>query len=188
MEDNSEYIETEIAKVEPSENSSNETVSKSTDASMNENKRNFIDLNYLDNMDNVNYMLRYIPLDIDYNEFTWWDHYTIEEYLLASEYYNFVLPDDIDGNKHDIVISFGHKLKHLYYYESDYITDPFFEVSEEWYNVGYRARPVFETDFVKKSAYVYLIDKTDLADSEIASDEFDTFKAGNIPFELPPND
>ena len=85
------------------------------------------------------------------------------------------------GNKNlfysDIIISFGRGLKYLYYYEKDDVS--------LFGHEGYRARPIFERDYIKNSAYVYLIDKIKLSDSELASSDMTKFIEGDIPFELP---
>jgi len=146
-------------------------------------ERIFINLTYLGNMDDVYYRMRRLELYIEPEEkLTWWNHYTIDEYLSSSKWYTFILSSETDSTKHDIIISFGRKLKYLYYYEKEYLSNP------DWEMEGYRARPVFEEDFVQNSAYVYLIDKIHLADSEVASNDISEFRRGDIPFELPPEE
>lgn len=149
--------------------------------SSNETERIFIDLTYLGNMNNTGYRMHYIELEPHPDdEFTWWNHYTVEQYYSLSEYYNFDLLDKVDKAKQDIIISFGRKLSYLYYYKKDYLID------QEWQLAGYCAKPVFEKDYVHNSAYVYVINKVDLIDSELASHDMDSFLAGDVPFELPP--
>jgi len=169
-----EYTEEESAKMEVSNEVQKTESSKETE-------RNFIDLTYLGNMDNSGYRMHYIELEPHPDdEFTWWNHYTVDQYLSLSEYYNFDLPGKVDKAKQDIIISFGRKLSYLYYYEKDYLKD------QDWQLEGYRARPIFEEAYVHNSAYVYSINKVDLIDSELASHDMDSFLAENIPFELPP--
>ena len=142
-------------------------------------ERNIIELSYLGNMEETSYRMHYIELELHPDEeFTWWNYYTIDQYLALSEYYDFVLPDQVNQEKHDIIISFGRKLKHLYYYDSDYFSDL------DWESEGYRARPVFDEDYIHNSAYVYLIGKTNLADSELASSDMGVFMDSDIPFKL----
>lgn len=146
----------------------------------NGDERVFIDLSYLEGVYNISYTMRYTALDLHPDEeFTWWNYYTVDEFL-SSEYYDDRFSAELDREKNDIIISFGRKLKYLYYYEKDYLSDT------RWQLKGYRARPVFESDYLHKSAYIYLINKTHLTDSELASDDMNTFLEGNIPFELPP--
>jgi len=146
----------------------------------NGDERVFIDLSYLEGVYNISYTMRYTALDLHPDEeFTWWNYYTVDEFL-SSEYYDDRFSAELDREKNDIIISFGRKLKYLYYYEKDYLSDT------RWQLEGYRARPVFESDYLHKSAYIYLINKTHLTDSELASDDMNTFLEGNIPFELPP--
>ena len=148
----------------------------------NEDERVFIDLSYLESVYNISYKMRYTALDLHPDEdFTWWNYYTVDEFL-SSNYCNdrFSSELELDSKRNDIIISFGRKLKYLYYYEKDYLTD------STWKLEGYRARPVFESDYLHNSAYIYLINKTNLADSELASDDMNSFLEGNIPFELPP--
>ncbi len=126
--------------------------------------------------------MRYTALDLHPDEeFTWWNYYTVDEFL-SSEYCDDIFSDELDSERNGIIISFGRKLKYLYYYEKDYLSD------SEWQLEGYRARPVFEGDYLHNSAYIYLINKTSLADSELASDDMNSFLEGRIPFELPPID
>lgn len=147
----------------------------------NEDKRVFIDLSYLESVYNISYKMRYTALDLHPDEeFTWWNYYTVDEFL-SSNYCDdhFSSELELDSERNDIIISFGRKLKYLYYYEKDYLTD------STWKLEGYRARPVFESDYLHNSAYIYLINKTNLVDSELASDDMNSFLEGNIPFELP---
>lgn len=173
MEKNvNQYIENERTEMEK-----NESIESGLS---NEVERVFIELNYLGSLDEISYKMHYTALDLHPDEeFTWWNYYTVNEYL-SSTYYNAIFSDEIDKEKHDIIISFGRKLNNIYYYENDYFSDP------KWPMEGYRARPIFEKDYIHNSAYVYLINKTDLADSELASRDMSSFLEGNIPFELPP--
>lgn len=146
----------------------------------NEDERVFIDLSYLESVYDISYKMRYTALDLyPDEEFTWWNYYTVDEFL-SSEYYDDHFSSELDRGRNDIIISFGRKLKYLYYYEKDYLSDSI------WQFEGYRARPVFESDYLQNSAYIYLINKTNLVDSELASDDMSSFLEGNIPFELPP--
>ena len=146
-------------------------------------ERIFIELNHLDSIENVTYKMinTFIRIDSE-DDFTWWNHYPIDRYLStsAAEYYAFDLPNELDSTKYDLIISFGRKLQYLYYYESDYI---YYAASE-----GYRARPVFEEEFIRNSAYIYLINKTPLMSSELASEDLSKFMDGDIPVELPLDD
>jgi len=144
-------------------------------------ERIFIDLEYLGKMNNVKYMMTNTPLAIGPEiEFTWWNHYTVQDYLECAPVYDYVLSNEVDGKNHDIIISFGRKLQYLYYYEKDFTYDE----EHDGEGRGYRARPIFEEEFLKGSAYLYLINKTELANSELASNDLQSFVAGYIPFEL----
>ena len=159
----------------------------------NKPERIFIELTYIESLDNVLYRMTNILTALSrQDEFTWWNHYTIGNNCIVdytdhlSEYYNFVLPDDIDMTKHDLIISFGRKLKYLYYYEDDYTVNAAYKKED-----GYRARPIFEEEYIHLSAHVYLVDKVHLVNSELATyvnDDMRRFMNGEIPFELPEED
>lgn len=169
------YIEKKAVMIETSGTVSNNNLP-------NEGERVFIDLSYLGEIYNISYKMRYTALDLNPDEeFTWWNYYTVDEFL-SSEYCDDNFSDEFDSERNGIIISFGRKLKYLYYYEKDYLSDSI------WQLEGYRARPVFEGDYLHNSAYIYLINKTSLADSELASDDMNSFLEGSIPFELPPID
>jgi len=174
--DDKNYIETEIINVENNDNTSPPLIHENP-------KRIFINLNHLVDIENIHYRIRCHELDINFSqEFTWWNHYTADDSAHLLKYYDFILPDEIDPTKHDIIISFGRELKYLYYYEEDYLP------ASEWALGGYRARPIFEGEHIPNSAYIYLVDQINLCDSELASDDMDSFMNGNVPFELPTND
>ena len=89
----------------------------------NGDERVFIDLSYLEGVYNISYTMRYTALDLHPDEeFTWWNYYTVDEFL-SSEYYDDRFSAELDREKNDIIISFGRKLKYLYYYEKDYLSD-----------------------------------------------------------------
>jgi len=144
------------------------------------NQRIFIELNYIGNMYDVEYRQRMVLTDIcPEDEFTWWNRYSIDEFLSFTNG-DFILPAGTDIPENEIVISFGRRLKYLYFYSNDYIDSTCSYIAG-----GYRARPVFEKDYVHRSAYIYLIENIKLADSEDASGDWGRFLRGDIPFELP---
>ena len=141
-------------------------------------KRIYIDLEYLgyvENVDTSSYGIKDCP------EFTWWEHFTWWEdkakdselstatYLLSM--YRIKLPEGIDWEKNDIVISFGRELKTLYYHE-------------EWVILSrYVGRPVFMKEYKDSVAYIYLIDKTDLWNNQFNMDDMSVFNVdGKVPF------
>ena len=148
-------------------------------------ERSFIELTYLMSMDDAWYRMRNLAHNVlFYKEFTWWNHYSVDDIGHLIWGYDFDPSEYVDMTKYDLIISFGHKLKYLYYYKDDYYEG--FYGSEENY---YQAYPVFEGDYIHRSAYVYIIDKIDLANSELASGEkLGKYVGDNIPFELPVED
>ena len=143
-------------------------------------------------MNNVKYRPVNVPVAVDFvEEFTWWNHYTVNSdegivegggrsYEAFSKHYYLVLSNEVTEEEDDIIISFGRKLKYLYYYKRDiYYAHNL--------DLGYRARPVFEDEFIEGSAYVYLIDNTFLANSELTSGDLEMIlDGGHFPYNLPP--
>jgi hypothetical protein len=158
-------------------------------------KRVFIELEYLGSVEDIDLSGWFIFGDFmnENVEFTWWRCLTIprdkkisDTLILGHDVYTsfeFYLPDNTDIRKKDVIVSYGRKLKYLYYEGMD---------SK---GMGYYARPVFERDFKEDTAHVYLIDKVDLTDkirltdNSFYGDDFYNFNEyGLIPFELPPED
>jgi len=143
-------------------------------------ERIFIDFEYLQSINNIKYRMRCTPLEVNLeDEFTWWNHYTLEDYESLSKHNGFVLPEEIDWTNHDVIISFGRELQYLYYYEDDCM-DEFFSEEDCYYTT-----PIFKKEYVHDSAHVYLIDKINLADSEFSGWPLSDLTEENIYFELP---
>ena len=151
-------------------------------------KKVFIDLEYLTCVEDFDlsdwYGYSYIDED---TEFTWWERRALQidgdlsgSFKINDEVYKFDLPENIDtAAEKDCIISYGRKLKYLYYYTDIYV----YENGPE----GYYARPVFEREYNGKVAYIYLIDRIKLTDNEFYGKDLREFnEKGNIPFELPP--
>ena len=108
---------------------------------------------------------------------TWWAHFPERGFELISRSFGVDL-SHVDGSRQDIVVSYGRKLKYLYYYSDGY------EVHE--FARGYRAHPVFEEEFVKDSVYIYVVDRVDLLTSLTANiDEIERIRAGEAHFGFP---
>jgi len=141
-------------------------------------ERIFVDLEYLGMVDNADFSDFYRAYNlVDDVEFTWWEHHSIWSHSKISQYFDFNLPDEVNNMEYDVVFSFGRELKSLYYYEKDYHIQL----------GGYKANPVFAREYKKNTAHIYLIMKTNIANSEFASSDIGEFNVlRNIPFELPP--
>jgi hypothetical protein len=154
----------------------NDDAAKVEETEDNGSKRVFIDLEYLGTVEDVDlsawYRLPYINED---TEFTWWYHSSIPEDRIISYEFNFIVPAEIDRTQKDVIVSYGRKLRYLYY-----------EDMCDWRN-AYHGRPVFEREYSHNNAYIYLIDKIRLIDNEFYdNDLWDFNEKGIIPFELPP--
>jgi len=143
-----------------------------------------VDLDYLGSVKHTTYNeLHYsnYPYIDENTEFTWWVHLQLTNDFTKNKYIDFDLPDDIDRSKKDIIVSYGRKLRYLYY-ENTYVP-----VALWGWDEHYQAEPVFERKYEKDSAHVYLVDKIKLVDNEFLSFDMSEFnKEGNVPFELPP--
>lgn len=165
-------------------NKVNESRDKKNEVIGEEKHDNFIDLEYIGSIENAElneyYMKWYLEniegYHFDQNvEFTWWEYWKIKEDLTISIAFDYILPDYVDREKKDVIISYGRKLKYLYT-TGEYQYEP----------EGYVAKPVFEREYKKYAVYVYLIDKINLANSEFSSSDIIIFnKNGKIPYNLP---
>jgi len=145
-------------------------------------KRLFIELEYLESIENADYTEFYYFNDLNENaEFTWWERvYTNQKKESISNYFEFIVPEYIDITQKDFIVSYGRKLKYLYY-EDEYIPEGLWDAEH------YLASPVFEREYKRGTAHIYLIDKVKLGDNEFLTfDMYEFNEKGNIPFELPP--
>jgi len=138
----------------------------------------YIELEYLHYAENVNISFYGVE---DYSEFTWWEHFewfehkTKEEefdtYTIMLDTFNIELPGNIDWEEKNVVISFGRELKTLYYF-------PSWDQGER--HIG---RPVFMEEYKDNVAYLYLIDKTNMCNNQLVTDDMFTFNLhGEVPF------
>ena len=110
--------------------------------------------------------------------FTWWGHFPERGFERVSRRFGVDISSLVDGSSQDIVVSYGRRLRYLYYYEGDYVV-------ATW-DSGYRANPIFEDEFIKDSVYIYVVDKIDLLSSVLsASSELDRLRDGEVPFGFP---
>jgi len=140
-------------------------------------KRIYIDLEYLECIENVD-TSRYGVGDC--LEFTWWERFSwfgstrdnaeYNTYTFLADNYGISLPDNINWEEKDVVVSFGRELKTLYYYES---WDQF---------GGHVGRPVFMKKYKGSVAFVYLINKTYLRNNDLVTTDMYTF---NIEYKIP---
>jgi hypothetical protein len=157
-------------------------------------KRVFIDLEYLGVVEDVDLSAWYTYYFINEStEFTWWVKLSIPESYIVSDIYNinwdtykvfdFHVPQEIDRTQKDVIVSYGRKLRYLYYDFSDIGAETV--VGSE----GCYGRPVFEREYSHNTAYIYLIDKIQLKDNEMYGTDLEDFnEKGIIPFELPPEE
>lgn len=151
----------------------------------NESQRVFIDLEYLDVIKNIDLseaeFSHYIQED---KEFTWWEYnYTDQGNESISNYFEFIPPKEVNISKKAFIVSYGRKLTYLYY------DHPIDLADESWWGKScYIAHPVFEREYHGNVAFIYLVDKVNIADS-LFGDAGDSIteivENGNIPFELP---
>jgi hypothetical protein len=150
----------------------------------NTSRRSFIELEYVGSVENT--WAREIYGDLtpsgayyyfDNTTFTWWSPWIIPVESTISEYFGLNTPTEIDRTEKDLVISFGRKLRYLYYEGLDH------------HGYSYLAHPVFEREHHENSVHIYLIDRIPLAENEWATTDMSDFnQMGNIPYELPPED
>ena len=138
----------------------------------------YIELKYLDYAENVD--TSFYSME-NCSEFTWWEHYEwfehkseyeeFDTYMVVRDKFNIELPDNINWEKNDIVISYGRELKTLYYFPS-------------WDRGGMHiGRPIFLEEHKDSVAYIYLIDKMSMRNNQFATDDMYIFNLhGEIPF------
>ena len=142
--------------------------------------REYISLEYVGSVENADFsVFRDVYGIPDDFELAWWEQFSaadIRRYSLEdilADNYNIILTEPIDINEKDLIVSFGRKLEMLYY-DNMYINDG---AGREF------ARPVFDEEYNEGVAYLYVIERIELYNNELVSNDMYYFNLdGDIPF------
>lgn len=153
-----------------------------------QNSRRYINFTYIteSNYTNLDYFADY---NFPNNDFTWWWHFPANEPMSNTNTIKVIdrmfgttfenkLKEEINQSRYDIIISFGRKLKMIYY---DRTINP--NGKGAYSKKMIIAVPVFEKKYEHK-IYLYITDKKyNIYPEEFSSDDIEQFnRYGNIRF------